>query len=259
MLSFCLVASTVSAKDVPSLFDKPLRETHLPLPNNPNSPQAKPELSCWYYPHLMIKQVDIGEKGAEQLSMIPVAPGQATPACKRTHDKAEQVISNWSGYFWGVKGDYAFFKAADGFNGGTGFAIFNAVNGDRLQTGTMADDHLLALQSLRPAGIEQLDERRIYPLLVRYKSLYQAPCSLRSDETACWNAIRQITGLVQAAPPDCGSAYATQEQQATSAKDKAQIARNPTVLTYDVEAIVDDQGVLRFAATSPSTACYPAE
>src|SRR5690242_8062262 len=64
-------------------FDKPSNLVRLPLPADPDNPQAKPELSCAYYPRFMVKEVDLGEKGAEQLSIFPVAADQPAPACRR--------------------------------------------------------------------------------------------------------------------------------------------------------------------------------
>jgi len=63
---------------------------------------------------------------------------------------------------------------------------------------------------------------------------------------------------VQLAPPDCNKAYADQEQQA-STQDKTAVASNPTVITYEVEAVVDGDGVVRLVPSSSATACFPAE
>ena len=110
------------------LFDAPTKSVRLPLPSDPANPQAKAQLSCFYYPHFMVKQVDLGELGAQQLSMVAIASGQKRPGCKRENSPDEKVISSddWSGYFWGVKGGYVFFSAEDGWNSGMGFAVFTA-------------------------------------------------------------------------------------------------------------------------------------
>lgn len=258
----CLLAGISPAwADAASLFDKPVRETRVPLPINPDVPGAKPMLTCWYYPRFMVKQVDRGEKGAEQLIIAPIAANHGVPPCDEKPGKDEQPIPDWSGYFWGVKSNYVFFQAADGVNGGTGFAVFNADNGQRLHTGSMSDEHFRALQLLTPASKRGNDPRISlppYPLLMRYLSNFQAPCSLRSAPAACWKLVRHTLGLVQVAPPDCIKAYADQEQQA-STQDKTAVASNPTVITYEVEAVVDGDGVVRLAPSSSATACFPAE
>jgi len=262
LVLLCLMTGTLPAwAGTPTFFDKATRETRVPLPDNPDVPGAKPMLTCWYYPHFMVKQVDHGEKGAEQLVIAPIAIGRTAPPCVEKSGKDEQSIQDWNGYFWGVKGNYVLFQAADGINGGTGFAVFNADNGQRLHTGNMSDEQFLALQRLTPANMHGTDPRISlppYPLLMRYRSNFQSPCSLRSAPTVCWNLVRQTLGLTQATPPDCNKAYAEQEQQATPA-DKAGVASNPTVITYEVEAVVDGNGVVRLTSVSPATACFPAE
>ena len=37
------------------------------------------------------------------------------------------------------------------------------------------------------------------------------------------------------------------------------MASNPTVITNEVEVVVDGAGVVRLASVSPATACFPAE
>ena len=260
-LLYLMSGALAARADTPSLFDKPARETRVPLPANPDVPGAKPMLTCWYYPHFMVKQLDRGEKGAEQLVIAPIETNRAAPPCAEKSGKNEQPIQAWSGYFWGVKGNYVFFQAADGVNGGTGFAVFNADNGQRLHTGSMSDEHFRALQLLTPTSTRGTDPRIALPpysLLMRYRSNFQAPCSLRSAPTVCWSLVRQTLGLTQTVPPDCNKAYAEQEQQ-TAARDKNAVASNPTVITYEVEAVVDGGGVVRLASLSPATACFPAE
>jgi len=94
----------------PSLFDKPLLEKHAPLPRDPANPQFKPLLSCFYYPLFMVKQVDLGEEGAEQLSILYREKGREQPLCRRANAKDEMVINpnEWTGYFKGVRGKFVF-------------------------------------------------------------------------------------------------------------------------------------------------------
>ena len=108
-----------------SLYEQPLEIRHVSLKPDPLNPQAKRDVSCFTYRHFVVKQVDLGEVGADRLSIIPVAPGRTLP-CRQAKERNEYVIpgDSWSGYFLGVKSDYAFFDAADGTNGGLGFMVF---------------------------------------------------------------------------------------------------------------------------------------
>jgi hypothetical protein len=118
-----LAAAPALASDTSPFLDKPLKIVRVPLPRDPDNPPAKPELSCSYYPHFAVKQVDLGELGADQLSIL--ADGSL---CRRENAANEKIISakDWTGYFEGVKGDYIFFTAEDGWNDGLGFAVFTA-------------------------------------------------------------------------------------------------------------------------------------
>jgi hypothetical protein len=256
-----LAHSSTASAAASALFDKPSREIQLPLPPNPDVPDGKPMLTCWYYPRFMIKQVDVGEKGARALAITPIAPDQPTPDCRDGVDGAEHIIGDWSGYFWGVKGDYVLFHADDNVNGGMGFAVFSAASYRKLHTGIMSDDSLRALQLLAPASTRGTDPRvalPVAPLLMRYRGHYLAPCSLRSSLSACWDVVRRTLNLGRAAAPDCNRAYAIQERQAPAQYRRA-AASNPTVITYEAEAVISGNGVQRLSTVSPTTRCFPAE
>ncbi|MBM7130312.1 hypothetical protein [Dyella mobilis] len=242
------------AADKVQLFDPPLSEQHQPLPADPLNPQTKPALSCFYYPHLMVKQVDMGEVGAEQLSILFVENGKKPPACRRENARDEKVIGDWSGYFRGVRAEYVFFAGADGANGGTPFAVFNP-EGEKLFADTAVDMH--SVKTMRPP--QPLSQRPWYenPLELDYRRVYLAPCSMRSNAQTCWSEIRQATGLSQAAP-DCSAAYAAQEKTA-SAGQLAELRADPSVVEYEVHAVLDGRGVIQVTPVSPALACYPAE
>ena len=58
-----LAAAPASASDVSSFLDKPVKIVRVPLPRDPDNPQAKPELSCSYFPHFAVKQIDLVNPG----------------------------------------------------------------------------------------------------------------------------------------------------------------------------------------------------
>lgn len=248
------MAGMVQAASSTQLFDPALGKQDQPLPADPANPQAKPTLSCFYYPHLLVKQVDLGEVGAEQLSVLFLGEGKPPPACQRENARGEQVIAGWNGYFRGVRAGYVFFDGADGWNGGTPFAVFSP-QGEKLFS-----DTAIQLHSIRAMHRPQPSSQRPWyenPLVLHYRRVYLAPCSMRVDAQACWGQIRQATGL-SGQVPDCSSGYAVQEKQAPAAQ-LAGVRANPNVIEYEVEAVLDGRGVIRIEPISPALACYPAE
>jgi hypothetical protein len=243
-VSLALALPLPCAAESAGLFDKPLREVHTPLPRDPDNPQSKPMLSCIYFPHFVIKQVDLGEIGAEQLSIIPVPKGQAAADCHRENVKSEMVVDakQWSGYFKGVKGDFVFFDADDGTNNAMGFAVFSGLDGTRIFEDVSAGMRAIELTHAASAASDTASVK------LSYRRTYQASCSLRADEKNCWEKIRDATGLADVAPPDCAAAY------------KGVEAGDPSVIGYSVEVVLDlRHTVLRVTPTSKATSCRAAD
>ena len=228
------------------LFDAPIKLVRLPLPAEPSNPQAKAQLSCFYFPRFMVKEVDLGELGAEQLSVIPVAQGAKRPVCKRENIDGEIVIpgDEWSGYFWGVKGGYVFFSAEDGWNGGMGFAVFD-MNGKKLFEDAAKTWH--SIQAVGPGAT------------LRYQRVYEAPCSLKGEDGAgCWQQIQKDTGLASASAPDCTDAYEAEQRRTPTLAQ--QVLSDPTVFDYEVAVALGPPGhTTKPAAGNKILACRPAE
>lgn len=236
------LAAAAWAADPAGLFDKPLREEHVPIAN----PQAQSEVTCATYPGFMVKQVDMGEVGAEQLSILPLAKG-AKPACKRENAKGELVVppDAWGGYFKGAKGQFVFFDADDGWNGGMGFAVFNAADGAKLYES--AAQRFVSID--QPQGSEQIR--------LRFDRLYQAPCSLRADETGCWQIIRQATGLAAAPPPDCRASYEAEEKRLPDRLKE--VDADPSVVEYRIEVMLAPGQPPKETPLSPAKRCFAAD
>ena len=82
---FAAMLAVSAAANAADVFDKPLDKNVVKLPTDPDNPQNKPKRSCFYYPGFMAKEVDLGEVGAETLSVTPIAKGgQNPPAMRRT-------------------------------------------------------------------------------------------------------------------------------------------------------------------------------
>jgi hypothetical protein len=235
------LAAAPAAGAASSLFDKPMKVVRVPLPRDPENPQAKARVSCFYYPHVMVKEIDLGEKGAEQLSIVPGAGG--APACRREKADGETVLADWSGYFNGVKGDYVFFDADDGWNDGMGFAIFAAADGKKLFED--AAKKLRAVE-LTPAGIT-----------LRYLRVYGATCSLAADKAGCWAQIKRDTDLVGASPPDCAAAYAREQKRIPAMAQRA--LADPTVIDYEATVTLAADAKKITPVSGKALACRPAD
>ena len=206
----------------PNAFDRPLSKQIVPLPADPDNPQANPKRSCFYYPTFMAKEVDLGEEGADELSITPLTKGGQKPSCDAKNG-GEIIIKSddWSGYFAGVKGDYVFFTSEDGVNGGMPFAVFNK-NGKKLFEESAGTE---LFRSIALAGDG---------MTLRYRRVYKASCSLYADPKGCWRKIMAVTLLEDAAKPDCAGAY--EKEMKRTPKFAKSIPALPTVIGYNVEA-----------------------
>jgi hypothetical protein len=234
--------AVASAADATSpLFDKPIKVTRVPLPRDPQNLQAKARVSCFYYPTVMVKEIDLGEKGADQLSIVPSAGG--APACRREKAADEKVIADWAGYFKGVKGGYVLFDADDGWNDGVGFAVFAAADGKKLFEDVAKKLHAV---DTAPAGIT-----------LRYLRVYGATCSLAADKAGCWAQIKRDTGLAGASPPDCAAAYKREQERIPAMAQQA--LADPTVIDYEATAALTIDAKKITPVSGKALACRPAE
>lgn len=89
-------------------------------------------LRCWRYPGVLVKQVDAQQKGAERLSFV--AFRETAPTCERAAAASEKVLDDWHGAFAGALGTLLVFDGDDGWNGGIGFAVYDAATGRQVFT-----------------------------------------------------------------------------------------------------------------------------
>jgi hypothetical protein len=243
LLAAMLAGSALAAGAAVSPYDVPLKTVRVALPRDKDNPQAKPNVTCVYLRGFMVKQVDLGEVDAEQLSITP-APAGKLPACQRANGPSERVVSPdaWSGYFEGARGGYVVFSAGDGWNGGMGFAVIDAGSGRKL-----FDD----AYKTRMAGVSADPSS----LTLAYRRVYAAKCSLQADAAGCWRQIKQATGLSGMAP-DCSAAYVREARR--TPKFAREVKADPTVVDYDVTVRIDAKGgVIR--PRGAAAACRPAE
>lgn len=238
--SLVLTSFIAEARFAAVSFDTPLKIERIPLSPDPLNPRAKPMLSCFYYYGKMVKQIDRGEKGAE-LSILRFDSNEHGPECTETSVPGEKAIDGWSGYFKGVRASYLFLDADDGWNNGTGFAVFSFPDGSKL--------------------FEDVAEKRINTLvssnlMLRYRRVYGAPCSLYADREGCWTKVKAETTLA-GEPPNCSAAYEADIARAGADKDAA--AANPTIITYEVWTTVGNgRTVIEPLREKTVVTCQPA-
>ena len=216
-----LVAAAVACSANASAYDTPLRTQVVKLPAEPANPQAKPKRTCTYYPGFVVKEIDMGEVGALDLSITAVH-GEA-PKCGQ--DIAHEVNidpETWSGYFKGAKGDFAFFDGEDGWNGGMPFAVFSGKTGHKLFSDTRKGDTYEAIEAGNGT------------LAIHYRRVWLAPCSLMTDAKGCWKKIVAATSLAESARPDCAAAY--HKEMERTPKFAGDIPAMAGVISYEAEA-----------------------
>ena len=222
--------------DVATPFDQPVSVDNVDLPPNKGNPDAKPAVNCYRYPGFTVKEVDLGEVGAEKLAILP-----ENAKCERESADEKVVSDPVAGYFLGAKGSLAFFQAPDGSNGGMPFVV--------IDTGTMKK---LFDDSFEGADFEKIDNSG-GKLVLDYIRTFSADCSLFLDGKPCADKVEKETGLGTVAPlPDCSTAYDAEKKRTPDyAKEIEQL---PSVISYPVTATFDGAAV-SYAARAGETSC----
>jgi hypothetical protein len=221
--------------DASGPFDAPLRVEQVRLPPDPQNPKVKRKITCFYYRSIVVKQIDYGEVGADRLALLPVLTGNATP-CRAMRESNEFVISagNWSGYFKGVKSEYAFFTAADGTNGGLGFMVMRVYERKPL------------FEDVAQHGIESMEIQE-GTLRLRYQRVFAVDCSVLTGGNTCRERLVHATGVADNSLSICARGY-----QAARQTDA------PTVIVYQVETSLNDDGPV-ISRRGDALACRPSD
>jgi len=226
-----------NAGEVTGQFDRATR-AEVELAEKDTGFDMKGKLTCLRYPNFALKELDLGEKGAAGLFIASSeGPCQLNPALDR------RIEDERAGYLWGAVGPYAFFRGADGWNGGLPFVVYDARTGTRLMEDVLAGE----FSALALVGEE---------LTLRYRRIFAAECSLIAAPESCSATLRRELGLDADRPmPDCRAAY----QPAIAADPDAAetIEAWPSVIEYPVERILSDDGTSAVAIEGDIT-CRPA-
>ncbi len=194
----------------------------------------------------MVKEIDAGEVGDEQISLVPVVSPADRPSCQPKNAANEHVIPSetWSGYFHGAKDNYVFLSAADGVNGGLGFSIYRGADPTSLfqDAVKLERDHVRFLSvAVDATGVR-----------LRYTRVYTAPCSVPTEGAACWARIAAATHLPTTPPPDCAAGYLRAKQQLAKARCEIDHRSNAACIRQEIDRMKADDA-------SPSVIGYDAD
>lgn len=258
----CSIIILVSLSSATS-FDKPRYKRTVDLGPSRYTPGNRGKVSCYYFAGFMVKEVDLGEKGADKLAIVPIPKG-VVPRCTRARSKDEKVVNpdDWSGYFKGVKNNLVFFDADDGVNGGMGFAVYDSNTGRKI-----FEDVALGPLDFPEAQGSQVS--------IKYTRVLDSQCNVPQDESACWAKITKAIGLDNAAIPDCKKGYEQSAQELAKGRCQAQktettqcldrelpLARSQTkdansIIAYAVEVVLDQQPTTK--PVSGDLRCWPSD
>ncbi|EJT07089.1 hypothetical protein [Rhizobium sp. CCGE 510] len=208
--------SWAAASENAGPFDKPIKLDVVALPKDELNPDAKPKITCSRYPAFMVKEVDLGEVGAEKLALLA-----ADAPCERAGARERVIEDDTAGYLMGVRGGFVFFRAADGWNGGLPFVVYDAATGERLLDDSLDGDNFAAISSGKGE------------LTLEFPRVYTASCSLYLEGTACARTITADTGLSPQRLPDCTAAYKAEIKR--SPDHASEIEKLSSVIVYPVE------------------------
>jgi hypothetical protein len=222
-------------------------------------------VTCAWYAGFMVREVDLGDLGAEALAIVPRGRKRPDPACGPERVRGELSVTGaadpWSGYFEGARGRFVFFRAQESRGDALAFAVYDAETGERVHSDA----------AIGPAKISGKGER----VGLSYVRRAVAPCSPIAEGEECWKRIRTALS-VGGEPPDCAEPYRLANEEAAKAACQGAAAGArcveaelrlrpafppfvPPALTYEVE--MPDLGSPQERASSAARvlSCRPSE
>ena len=193
------------------------------------------QIECTYYRDLMVRESGTDTPDPNDATLVPIAAGAPRPVCDATHHNGEITLKTQGYSFAGRKSGFLLFSATDP-NGAIPFMVFDTGSGKIIfQDGTPAD------RGFRTVAVEN------GALHLRYTRGFNASCSIMQDATGCWS--RLVTeGEI---PPSMAQAVPSPKLCAASYKAAHATADDPSVLSYEVDTVVDASGNARVAPRGP--------
>jgi len=182
-------------------FDDPVSKKVVDLGASPfYRPQQnrRVELRCYFYSRFFVKELDSGAKGADYLAIVPSQGGMEE--CKVPRSPGEIRVDDW-GYYGDAKGNFVFFVAADGTNGGLPFGVYEARRGKKLFEDSDALSYWITGRHER--GALKVIHSTSDGITIRYLRVVESECDLHLDADRCWKEVRAKYGIVATGPPRC--------------------------------------------------------
>jgi hypothetical protein len=222
-----------AAQGQPESFDKAIKESVVDLGVSPYyaglPSQRHGQLHCHYFPKFVVKELDWGQKGDDSISIAPNDPSHPTP-CTQERAEGETVIpgdDRNAGYFDGVKGNFVFLYAADCFDRGCAFGLYEAATGRKV-----FEDQ----RRLGPKGkmAEISFTKNGDNLAMHYPRVVAAECSLPQQKSECWKEILRNTGLAPQPMPRCIGYSGFDQRTGSGTSDQS----DPSVVSFPVEVMI---------------------
>lgn len=227
------IASYARAQEHSESFDKAIRETVVDLGVSPYSApgfrQFRGQLRCHYFQKFTVKELDLGQKGDEWVSITPTDTAHLTP-CIQKHAEGEAVIQGepWiAGYFVGMKMNLVFLEAPDCFSSGCPFGVFEASTRKKIfedQRRLGPKGKFAEIRFIRVGG----------DFAMRYPRVVSAKCSVPQKKSECWNEILRSTGLTPQPVPKCTGYSGFNRSTGSGTEDQS----DPSVVSFPVEVTI---------------------
>jgi hypothetical protein len=239
-VSFMLLsvaAQSQSESRLAAQLDRPAAVRKV-APKSSDDPNG--QLVCTFYQDLMIRESGTDTPAPNAAVVLPLSTGQARPACDATHRNNEVALKTEGFSFVGRKGLFLLFSATDP-NGAVPFMVIDAGS-----SRVVFEDATPADRGLQAIAVEHGN------LHLHYKHAFNAPCSIMQNATACWSQLIAAGKL----PHSMEQAVPSSQSCAASYKADKAPANDPSIIAYDVEAVVDPAGQAQVTPRGP-VSCAP--
>jgi hypothetical protein len=210
-------------------FEKPTAKVEHPVLPSKEILDSRAHVTCYEFSNFGVLEVDLGEIGAERLSLLAALKKGDKRTCVRDDKTGEKPTGLTDHYFWGVKGPYAFFRSADGVNGFSELVVLEGATGKKVLTASF-EDPLKFSGTGKTLGLSFMTE-------------IAADCSYPKDGKVCWEKMLKKAGVpdvLYAKAPDCPLAI----NEADGDKLPAAVAAPATVADLSKAKVVFGKGPL---------------
>lgn len=244
-------------------FETAIATKRVDLGKSEQRPDFEAYLQCHYFSRVIVKVIDRGQKGADQISFINTLDSKTELPCRVETEADEFVIPSegsdgWKGYFMGVKNELVLLRAADSSNGAIGFTVFDSSTRKKV------------FEDRAENAVSVVKKNKKLEVLT-YRRVYVASCSIPDVMGVCEKEVRKATGLSEKLGAKCEQGYQKsidRDAAARCAEDKSKecLSREgnalantwkvPSVISYPVEVSLGD---FELTLARGKANCWPGE